>query len=157
MKTYTAKPSNIKKEWILIDANKMVLGRLSTILVKLLKGKHKPEYTPHMDCGDNIVLINAEQIILTGKKLDINTGKRYYRHTGYPGGIKEVTAGKLRATGKNDQIIKKAVKGMMRNTPLSRERLKNLYVYNGEQHPHTGQQPRNYVIQDRGLDNKTLS
>jgi large subunit ribosomal protein L13 len=137
--TYFANPTTIQKKWLLIDAKDQVLGRLSAQIAKILRGKHKATYTQHMDCGDNIVVINAEKIKLTGKKLE---QKVYYRHTGYPGGIKETKVSDL-LTGKYpERVIKLAVERMLpKESPLARQQFKNLHVYAGENHPHIAQQP----------------
>lgn len=138
MKTYSMKASEIKKNWHLIDAEGLVLGRMSVIIANYLRGKHKPEFTPHMDCGDNIVVINADKIKLTGKKL---TDKIFYYHTGYVGGVKERTMQQI-LTGKNPQnVVKKAVQRMITRGPLGRKQMSNLFVYAGANHPHEAQQP----------------
>lgn len=138
--TYFANPSNIQKSWLLIDAKDQVLGRLSAQIAKILRGKHKPSYTPHMDCGDNIVVINAEKVRLTGKKLQ---QKVYYKHTGFPGGIKEKTAGEMLNGRYPERMLKLAVKRMLpKESPLARQQFKNLYVYSGENHPHAAQKPK---------------
>ena len=122
-----------QKEWILIDASEIVLGRLASVVSNILRGKHKPTFTPHVDCGDNVVIINAEKVKLTGNKLD---DKIYYRHTGYPGGIKSTNARKI-LEGKNpDRVIRLAVKRMIPKGPLGRKQLSNMKVYNGAEHPH---------------------
>ena len=138
--TYFANPSDIQKNWLLIDAKDQILGRLSTQIAKILRGKHKPSYTPHMDCGDNIVVINAEKVKLTGRKLQ---QKEYYRHTGFPGGIKERTAGDILHSRYPERVVKLAVKRMLpKESPLARKQFKNLYVYSGENHPHVAQKPK---------------
>ncbi len=142
MRTYSAKPSEIEKQWFVIDANNLVLGRLASMVALMLRGKHKPTFTPHMDCGDNIIIINAEKVHLTGNKTDPKDGKIYYRHTGHPGGIKEVTAGKLLAGKFPERVIKKAVERMISRNNLGRQQMSNLYVYPGLDHPHAGQQPQ---------------
>ena len=138
MKTYSAKPSEIDKKWLLIDAEGMVVGRLASLIAMRLRGKHKPSYTPHMDCGDNIIVINAEKAVFTGKKY---SDKKYYWHTGYPGGIKERTARAIFEGRFPERIIEKAVQRMMPRGPLARTQLKNLRVYAGTEHPHEAQQP----------------
>ena len=141
MKTYTAKPADIEKKWIVIDADGVVLGRLASRIATILRGKHKPSYTPHMDCGDNVIVINAERVRLTGRKL---ADKQYYWHTGYPGGIKSRTAGQV-ITGKHpERVILKAVERMVPRGPLGRQQLSNLRVYAGGEHPHEAQQPEVY-------------
>lgn len=138
MKTFTATPKNIEKKWFLIDANGLVLGRLAVVVANRLRGKHKPSFTPHMDCGDHIVIINAEKVKLTGKKLD---GKIYYRHTGYPGGLKSRTARNI-LEGKNpERVILKAVQRMIPRGPLGRQQMSHLRVYVGSAHPHEAQNP----------------
>ena len=138
MKTYSAKPADIEKKWILIDAEGLVVGRLAAIVATRLRGKHKPTYTPHMDCGDNVVVINAEKAVLTGNKLD---QKKYYWHTGYPGGIKERTARKVIEGRFPERVVEKAIERMVPRGPLGRQQLKNLRVYAGDEHPHAAQQP----------------
>ncbi|GAB4222503.1 MAG: 50S ribosomal protein L13 [Francisella sp.] len=142
MKTFTAKPSNIKRKWLLIDATDKTLGRLATEVATILKGKHKPEYTPHMDIGDYVVIINAEKVAVTGNK---RKSKIYYHHTGYIGGIKSISFDKLIATHP-ERAIEKAVRGMLPRTPLGRAMFKKLKVYAGESHPHIAQQPEVYNI-----------
>ena len=137
MKTYTATPSAIKREWFVIDANDKVLGRLATSVADRLRGKHKPEYTPTIDTGDYIVIVNAEKVRVTGRKF---TDKKYYRHSGYPGGIKEISFDKLQAKAP-EEIIKKAVKGMLPKGPLGREMFRKLKIYAGPEHQHSAQQP----------------
>jgi large subunit ribosomal protein L13 len=138
MGTYSAKPSEIEKKWWLIDADGLVLGRLASIVATYLRGKHKPTFTPHMDCGDNIVIINAEKVRLTGGK---RTAKTYYWHTGYPGGIKSRTADKILDGAHPERVIEKAVQRMITRGPLGRKQLKNLRVYGGGEHPHEAQLP----------------
>src|SRR5688572_24321368 len=138
MKTYTARPADIQKKWVLIDAENAILGRLAVIVADLLRGKHKTTYTPHMDCGDNVVIINAEKIHLTGKKRE---QKVYYWHTGYPGGIKERVAGKILEGKHPERVIASAVRRMIPAGPLGRAQLGNLRVYAGSEHPHVAQQP----------------
>src|SRR6202045_747981 len=139
MKTYSAKPADISKTWIVIDAPGLVVGRLASIVAMRLRGKHKPTYTPHVDDGDNVIIVNAEKIVLTGKKRE----KKIYRHhTGYIGGIKERTA-KFILEGKFPQrIVEKAVERMLPRGPLARKQLGNLRVYKGPDHPHEAQQPQ---------------
>ncbi|PPR38775.1 MAG: 50S ribosomal protein L13 [Alphaproteobacteria bacterium MarineAlpha7_Bin1] len=132
MKTYVAKPSEIKKNHYVVDANGLVLGRMASEIAKLLRGKHKPTYTPNMDCGDDIIVINAEKVKLTGKK---DANKTYYRHTGYPGGLKSQKALDI-LEGKNpEKVVKLAIKRMIPNNPLGRKQLKNLKVYKGTEFP----------------------
>lgn len=137
MKTYFATNENIEHKWYVVDASGKVLGRLATQIAKYLRGKHKPEYTPHADAGDYIIVINAEQVKVTGKK---SQDKIYYRHSGYPGGLKETPFNKLQEKDPT-QIIELAVKGMLPKNPLGRAMLRKLKVYAGAEHPHTAQQP----------------
>jgi len=137
MKTYSAKESDVKKDWYLVDAKGKILGRIASEIAKRLRGKHKPIYTPHVDTGDFVVVINADKIRLTGKKL---TDKIYYRHTGYPGGIKSIAAGKM-LKEKPERLIHLAVRGMLPKNSLGRRMLKKLKVYRGEEHPHASQNP----------------
>jgi large subunit ribosomal protein L13 len=138
MKTFSAKPSDIEKKWFLVDAEGVVLGRLASQIAIILRGKHKPSYTPHMDCGDNIVVINAEKVLLTGKKL---SDKIYYRHTGYPGGIKERRASDILGGKRPGDLLFKAVDRMITSGPLGRQQMRNLRIYVGAEHPHEAQQP----------------
>ncbi len=137
MKTFTATPATIKREWCVVDATDKTLGRLATELAHRLRGKHKPEFTPNMDTGDHMVVINAEKIKVTGKKLD---DKIYYRHTGYIGNLKSINLGKLLDTHP-ERVIQKAVKGMLPKNPLGRAMFRKLHVYAGPEHPHAAQQP----------------
>jgi large subunit ribosomal protein L13 len=138
MKTYSAKAAEIEKKWILVDADGVVLGRLASQIAKILRGKHKPTYTPHLDCGDNVIVVNAEKVHLTGNKV---ADKTYYWHTGYPGGIKQRTAGQILAGKHPERVVHKAVERMVPRGPLGRQQMKNLRVYVGADHPHEGQQP----------------
>jgi len=138
MKTYSAKASEIDKKWILIDAQGLVVGRLAAVIATRLRGKHKPSYTPHMDCGDNVIVINASKVLLTGQKLK---KKVYYHHTGYIGGIKERTAGAIMDGKFPERIVEKAVQRMLPSGPLGRQQFSNLRVYGGSEHPHDAQQP----------------
>jgi len=139
MATYSAKESDIEKKWILIDADGIVLGRLASLIAMNLRGKNKVIFTPHMDCGDNIIVINAEKVLLTGKKRE---DKIYYWHTGYPGGIKSKTANEILDGKFPERVLQKAVQRMMPGGPLSRKQLKNLKIYAGSNHPHEAQQPQ---------------
>ena len=138
MRTYSAKASEIEKKWILVDAEGAVLGRLASQVAKILRGKHKPSYTPHMDCGDHVVVVNAEKVALTGNK---RADKTYYWHTGYPGGIKSRTADKVLEGQHPERVVEKAVERMIPKGPLGRQQMKNLRVYAGAEHPHEAQQP----------------
>ncbi len=138
MKTFSAKPSDIEKKWLVIDADGVVLGRLASRVANILRGKHKAIYTPHMDCGDNVIVVNAEKVVLTGRK---RFQKRYYRHTGYPGGIKESLADDVLTGRFPERVIYKAIERMVPRGPLGRTQMKNLRVYAGPEHPHVAQQP----------------
>ena len=137
MKTFSAKPETVKRDWFVIDAEDKVLGRLATEIAHRLRGKHKAEYTPHVDTGDYIVVVNAEKVVVTGNK---TKNKLYHHHTGYPGGLKTVSFEKLQAT-KPEMIIEKAVKGMLPKNPLGRDMFRKLKVYAGSEHNHAAQQP----------------
>ena len=138
MKTFTAKPADIEKKWILIDAEGLVLGRLASIVAMRLRGKHKPSFTPHMDMGDNVIIINADKIQLTGNK---RADKIYYWHTGHPGGIKQRTAGQILEGQFPERVLTKAIQRMLPGGPLSRQQMKNLRVYASAEHPHEAQNP----------------
>jgi len=138
MKTFSAKPETVKRDWFVIDAENKVLGRLATEVARRLRGKHKPEYTPHVDTGDYIVIINADKVAVTGNK---ETNKIYHHHTGYPGGLKSMTLDKLREKAP-ERIIEKAVKGMLPKNPLGRAMFTKLKVFSGSEHAHTAQQPQ---------------
>lgn len=150
MKTYSMKKSEIEKSWIEIDANGMVLGRLAAQVANILRGKHKPTYTPHMDCGDYVIITNAEKVHLTGRK---RQSKTYYRHTGYPGGIKSTTADKILDGRFPERVIQKAVQRMLPQGVLGRNQLKNLKVYGGDTHPHESQQPTKLDLASRNRKN----
>lgn len=151
MKTFSATPSDIEKKWILIDADGVVLGRLASQVAKILRGKHKPSFTPHMDCGDNVIIINAEKIKLTGNKL---SDKVFYWHTGFPGGIKERTAGQILEGKYPERVVTKAVERMITRNALGRQQMKNLRVYAGSEHPHEAQQPEVLDIGAMNAKNK---
>ena len=138
MKTYSAKPSEIVRGWYVIDAEGLVLGRLAALVANRLRGKHKPTFTPHMDCGDHIVVVNAEKVVLTGRKPQ---QKIYYHHTGYPGGIKERRADKVLEGRFPERVLEKAVERMIPRGPLGRQQMRNLRIYKGGEHPHEGQSP----------------
>ena len=142
MKTYSAKPESVKRDWYVVDASGKTLGRLAAEVASRLRGKHKPEYTPHVDTGDYIVVINASQIQISGKKAQ---AKMYYSHTGFPGGIKSINFEKL-VDKAPEQIIQKSVKGMLPKGPLGRAMFKKLKVYAGAEHPHAAQQPKELDI-----------
>ena len=143
MKTFSAKPSDIVKKWVLIDAEGLVVGRLASIIAMRLRGKHKPTFTPHIDCGDNIVVINAEKVVLTGRKRE---QKVYMHHTGFIGGIKERSARSILEGKFPERIVEKAVQRMLPHGPLGRAQFGNLRVYKGADHPHAAQQPEKLDI-----------
>jgi large subunit ribosomal protein L13 len=136
--TASAKPAEVEKKWHLIDAEGLVVGRLAVIIANLLRGKHKPSFTPHVDCGDHVVVINAEKVRFTGNKLKQQT---YYKHTGYAGGLKEVTADKVLAGRFPERVLEKAVERMIPRGPLGRDQMRALHLYAGAEHPHGGTQP----------------
>jgi large subunit ribosomal protein L13 len=142
MKTYTAKVGEVEQGWYVVDAQNKVLGKLATQIAARLRGKHKPEYTPHVDTGDYIVVLNAAKLRVTGRKTE---RKVYYRHSGYPGGLKETNFAKLRAT-KPERVLQHAVKGMLPKGPLGYAMLRKLKVYAGGTHPHSAQQPKTLEI-----------
>jgi len=142
MKTFSAKAETVNHEWFVVDATDKILGRVATEIATRLRGKHKPEYTPHVDTGDFIVVVNAEKIRVTGKKA---SDKKYYHHTGYIGGIKEISFEKL-IDKAPERVIETAVKGMLPKGPLGRAMLKKLKVYDGDQHPHSAQQPQELTL-----------
>jgi large subunit ribosomal protein L13 len=152
MKTFSAKTHEADRKWIVVDAEGAVVGRLATFIAMRLRGKHRPDFTPHADVGDFVVVINAEKVALTGKKL---TDKVYYRHTGHPGGIKEVTAGKLLGGRFPERVLEKAVLRMLpKESPLARAQFKKLRVYAGTEHPHEAQTPE--VIDFKGRNPKNV-
>jgi large subunit ribosomal protein L13 len=150
-KTFVAKPQEVNHDWFLIDANDLVLGRLASIVANRLRGKHKAIYTPHVDCGDNIIIVNAEKIHLTGNKREQKT---YYWHTGYPGGIKSRTAAKILDGKHPERVIEKAVTRMVPKGPLGRKVLRKLHIYTGAEHPHEAQQPQQLNIAEMNKKNK---
>ena len=137
-KSFVAKPANIQKKWLVIDGKGLVVGRLASLIALRLRGKHKATFTPHMDCGDNVIVINAEQVVFTGDKRE---DKNYYHHTGYIGGIKERSARFILEGRFPERILEKAVQRMLPRGPLGRQQFGNLRVYKGAEHPHTAQQP----------------
>ena len=151
MKTYSAKPAEVDKKWVMIDAQGLVVGRLASIIAMRLRGKHKPSYTPHVDCGDNVIVINADKVVLTGRKLQ---QKVYYHHTGYVGGIKERTAKFILEGRFPERIVEKAVERMLPRGPLGRRQLGNLRVYPHAEHPHAAQQPEQIDIAAMNRKNK---
>ncbi|RME68640.1 MAG: 50S ribosomal protein L13 [Alphaproteobacteria bacterium] len=153
MRTYSAKASEVDKKWVLIDADGVVLGRLAATIATILRGKHKPIFTPHIDCGDNVIVINAEKVRLTGRK---RQHKTYYRHTGYPGGIKQATAAQILDGRFPERVVIKAVERMVPRGPLGRRQMTNLKVYAGAEHPHAAQQPTVMDIAGRNPKNKRI-
>ncbi|AVP88107.1 50S ribosomal protein L13 [Candidatus Phycorickettsia trachydisci] len=153
-KTYSIKAGDISKPWLLIDAKDLVLGRLASEIAKILRGKHKPTFTPHMDCGDNVVVINAKDIKLTGNKAARKDGKIYYWHTGHPGGIKETTAGKLLEGKYPERVLELAVKRMISKNTLRNRQMSNLHIYAGSEHPHSAQKPEVYDFGSKNPKNK---
>jgi large subunit ribosomal protein L13 len=150
MKTFSAKSTEIEKKWLLIDAEGLVLGRLASHIAIVLRGKNKPIFTPHVDCGDNVIVVNAEKVHLTGAKRD---SKLYYWHTGYPGGIKSKSASDILDGKFPERVIMKAVQRMLPGGPLSRKQLKNLKVYAGVEHPHEAQQPMKVNFAENNVKN----
>ncbi len=144
MKTYSAKPSDVTRKWYVIDASEAPLGRLATQIATLLTGKGKPQFTQHIDCGDYVIVINADNLVVTGKKL---TDKTYFRHTGYPGGIKEATLEEKMAKDSTD-VVHKAVRGMLPVNKLRDERLKRLKIYAGAEHNHEAQKPEAFSVKE---------
>ena len=138
MKTFSAKPAEVEKKWVLIDAQGLVVGRLASLIAMRLRGKHLPTYTPHVDCGDNVIVINADKVVLTGAKYE---DKVYYHHTGYPGGIKERSPRQIMEGKHPERVVTKAVERMLARGPLQRQLMRNLRVYKGAEHPHAAQNP----------------
>ena len=139
MNTYSAKPAEVEKKWVLIDASGLVVGRLASLVAMRLRGKHRPGYTPHVDDGDNVIIVNAEKVVLTGRKRE---QKVYHHHTGYIGGIKERTAKYILESRFPERVVEKAVQRMLPHGPLGRQQFGNLRVYKGPDHPHAAQQPQ---------------
>ncbi|HVO03652.1 MAG TPA: 50S ribosomal protein L13 [Candidatus Cybelea sp.] len=149
--TASSKPSEVVKKWVLIDAEGVVLGRLASIVANRLRGKHKPTYTPHIDDGDNVVIINAAKVKVTGRKLEREV---FYYHTGHPGGIKERKWGKILGSAHPERLLEKAVERMVPRGPLGRRQMKNLRVYPGAEHPHAAQQPETLDVAAMNPKNK---
>jgi large subunit ribosomal protein L13 len=145
------KPTEVEKKWILIDADGLVVGRLASIVANRLRGKHKPQFTPHVDCGDNVIVINAEKVRFTGRKA---SQKLYYRHTGFAGGIKEVRADKVLEGRFPERVIEKAVERMIPRGPLGRQQMRNLRVFKGPEHPHAAQSPEALDVGSLNRKNK---
>src|ERR1700726_2970375 len=151
MKTFSAKAADIQKKWLLIDATGLVVGRLASIVAMRLKGKHKPSYTPHLDCGDNVIVVNAEKVVLTGRKLQ---QKVYHHHTGFIGGIKTRSAKFIMEGRFPERIVEKAVERMLPRGPLGRVQFGNLHVYKGPDHPHAAQSPEALDVGSMNRKNK---
>lgn len=149
MTTFVAKPGEVEKKWVIIDADGLVVGRLAALIATRLKGKHKPIYTPHVDCGDNVIVVNAEKAVFTGNKL---SDKQYYRHTGYAGGIKTTTPKRILEGRFPERVIELAVERMLARGPLQRKLMRNLKIYKGAEHPHAAQTPTKLDI--AGLNRK---
>ena len=149
--TKSVKPHEVEKKWHIVDADGLVVGRAASIIANVLRGKHKPSFTPHVDCGDNVIVINADKVKFTGNKLK---GKIYYRHTGYAGGIKGVAAGKILEGRFPERIIEKAVERMIPRGPLGRQQMRNLRVFAGAEHPHAAQDPQVLDIGSMNRKNK---
>ena len=152
IKTTSLKPADVEKKWVVIDAKGLVVGRLASIVAMRLRGKHKPAYTPHVDCGDNVIVINAEKVVFTGRKRE---QKVYYHHTGYPGGIKERSARAILDGRFPERVVEKAVERMLPRGPLFRQIMGNLRVYKGTEHPHVAQQPETLDV--GALNRKNVS
>ena len=150
MNTYSAKPSEIERKWCIVNAEGLVLGRMASIISMRLRGKHKPPSTPHMDCGDHVIVINAEKIQLTGRK---RTDKKYFRHTGYPGGIKSRTAEQILEGAHPERIVIKAIERMVSRNPLGTQQMRKLHVYAGADHPHEAQNPEALDIAEMNSKN----
>jgi large subunit ribosomal protein L13 len=151
MKTYSAKPAEVEKKWVMIDAQGLVVGRLASLIAMRLRGKHKPTYTPHVDCGDNVIVVNAEKVVLTGRKLE---RKVYHHHTGFIGGIKTRSAKSIMEGRFPERIVEKAVERMLPRGPLGRVQFGNLRVYKGPDHPHAAQSPEALDVGSMNRKNK---
>ncbi|MFV0645112.1 MAG: 50S ribosomal protein L13 [Sphingomonadaceae bacterium] len=149
--TRSIKPAEVEKNWLLIDADGLVVGRLASLVANMLRGKHKPSYTPHVDCGDHVIIINADKVRFTGNKL---SDKRYYKHTGYAGGIKETSPAKVLGGRFPERVLEKAVERMIPRGPLGRQQMKSLHLYAGTEHPHDGQKPEIVDVASMNRKNK---
>ena len=149
--TLSAKPHEVEKKWHLIDAENLVVGRVATIIANILRGKHKPSFTPHVDCGDHVVVVNADKVKFTGNKLK---DKKYYKHTGYPGGLKETTPQRVLEGKFPERVLEKAVERMIPRGPLGRDQMRALHLYAGTEHPHAGQSPETLDIASMNRKNK---
>jgi large subunit ribosomal protein L13 len=149
--TKSVRPMDVEKKWLIVDAEGLVVGRMASIVANILRGKHKPSFTPHVDCGDNVIIINADKVRFTGRKL---AQKVYYRHTGYPGGIKGITAGKVLEGRFPERVIEKAIERMIPRGPLGRDQMRALRVFAGTEHPHGAQNPEVLDIASMNRKNK---
>ena len=149
--TKPALPHEVEKKWIIVDADGLVVGRMASIIANILRGKHKPSFTPHVDCGDHVVVVNAGKVKFTGRKLDQKT---YYKHTGYPGGLKEITAGKVLDGRFPERVLEKAVERMIPRGPLGRQQMRNLRVFKGAEHDHGAQNPELLDVASMNRKNK---
>ncbi|MFM2099450.1 MAG: hypothetical protein RLZZ366_989 [Pseudomonadota bacterium] len=149
--TKSVRPMDVEKKWLIVDAEGLVVGRMASIVANILRGKHKPSFTPHVDCGDNVIIINADKVRFTGRKL---AQKIYYKHTGYPGGIKGITAGKVLEGRFPERVIEKAIERMIPRGPLGRDQMRALRVFAGTEHPHGAQNPEVLDIASMNRKNK---
>ena len=152
--TRSIKPAEVQKDWHIIDGDGLVVGRLAAIVANILRGKHKASFTPHVDCGDHVIVINADKVVFTGNKM---TDKVYYKHTGHPGGIKETTPAKVLGGRFPERVLEKAVQRMIPRGPLGRAQMKALHLYAGTTHPHDGQQPRTLDVASMNRKNKAAA
>ena len=152
--TQSAKPAEVEKDWHIIDGENLVVGRLAAIVANILRGKHKPSYTPHVDCGDHVIIINADKVKFTGKKMN---DKVYYKHTGWAGGIKETTPAKVLGGRFPERVLEKAVQRMIPRGPLGRAQMKALHLYAGTEHPHDGQKPKTLDVASMNRKNKAVA
>jgi len=152
--TRSIKPAEVEKKWHIVDADGLVVGRLAAIVANHLRGKHKPSYTPHVDCGDHVIIINADKVKFTGRKM---TDKVYYKHTGHPGGIKETTPAKVLGGRFPERVLEKAVERMIPRGPLGRAQMRALHIYAGTEHPHDGQKPESLDVASMNRKNKVAA
>ncbi|QPC98729.1 50S ribosomal protein L13 [Qipengyuania soli] len=152
--TRSIKPAEVEKKWHIVDADGLVVGRLAAIVANHLRGKHKPSYTPHVDCGDHVIIINADKVKFTGRKM---TDKVYYKHTGHPGGIKETTPAKVLGGRFPERVLEKAVERMIPRGPLGRAQMRALHIYAGTEHPHDGQKPETLDVASMNRKNKVAA
>jgi large subunit ribosomal protein L13 len=152
--TRSIKPAEVEKNWHIIDADGLVVGRLAAIVANILRGKHKPSFTPHVDCGDHVIIINVEKVKFTGNKMG---GKVYYKHTGHPGGIKETTPAKVLGGRFPERVLEKAIERMIPRGPLGRDQMRALHLYVGTEHPHDGQKPQVLDVASMNRKNKVTA